>query len=364
MEPIICPGGIVYGDSIIPGGAGYASGSALIEAFQRDEVSRSWWLGASPVSLQMRKEHGGGIWKRSDRLRLADPAAQLGELATYDITHPSSYADIYWTQHERLYEGKPPTIPATYNRVLDWWAGGPWSEARTVGRLPGKWYRYDLRSAYRWAATLGLPDPSTFVVRTKNETRPGVWVVEPLETRIDVAPALRGGGPLVLSTEEIDTMKFRCRVIRGVSWEKTLPADYVERVLKTVPCPKECGRAYWGRFIGRDPLIVRTPDREWSLRRNPWQNMTWGWLIVGRVRLCMWQASAGRAAHIYVDEMVVPFRLPEEWIGEEPGQWREKQRYPDGVDVVRTGHFGPPGAPADMQTGVSRDGTQQGQSAA
>lgn len=354
--PTICPGGLLYGDDVIHGARGYASGPALMQAFERQECARSWWLGTSPVSIELAKEYGGGTWKRSDRFRLDRPAEQLGELAALGIDHPSSYSDVYWTQHETLYKAKPVPLRSTYNKIFDWWAGGPWSEARMIGRLPGAWYRYDLRSAYRWAATQRLPDPSTYVVRSKMGSAPGVWVVEPLERRIDVAPALRGTGLMVLSSEEIDAMKFRCKIVRGVTWEKTLPWDYIERILETLPCPKECGRAYWGRFIGRDPLIVRTPTREWSLRRNPWQNMAWGWLIVGRVRLRVWQASAGRAAHVYVDEMVVPFQLPGEMIGDAPGQWREKRRYPRGVDIVRTGHFGPADGPPDMYTGVGRDG--------
>lgn len=356
-EPIYAAG-LYYGDSIVPGGAGYASANALVYAVERGEVARSWWLGPNPVSVQLTKELGAGIWKRADRFGLEDPAGQLAELARYGIEHPSSYADVFWQKFEDIYERKPPTIRATYNGIFDWWAGGPWSEARMLGRLAGSWYRYDLRSAYRWAATLGLPAPKTYAVRRHPGTRAGIFVVEPLETRIDLAPALRGPGPVVMSTEEIEATKFRCRYVRGVTWEYTYKPGYIERVLGELPCPKPCGRAYWGRFIGRDPLICRTPGKTWSLVKNPWQNMVWGWLIVGRVRQAMWEAAQGRAAHVYVDEMVVPFQLPSDWIGDAPGQWREKRRYPNGVEVIRTGHFGPAGEAPDMQTGVRRHGEE------
>lgn len=345
--------GLTYGTAVYPHEAGYASQAALMEVWRCGDAARSWWLGPRMLSLQLSKQYGGGVWKQTERFKLEKPEADLRKLQRRGIEHPSSYADVFWQMHGMVHGGMPTPLRATYNRIFEWWSGGPWSEARQIGTHRGRWHRYDLRNAYRWAATLGLPDTATFRVQRKMGSAPGMWVMDPAELRPDLAPSLRGGnGLIVISSEEIEATKFRGTVLRGVTWEGTLPVDYIERTLARLHCSAECGRAYWGRMISRDPLTVRmTGGREWDLKRNPWQNFVWGWLIVGRVRTRVFQAAAGRAAHVYVDEVVVPFEIPE---GTAPGSWRKKEIYDQGVTVIRTGHFGPPDAAPAMQTGVKR----------
>jgi len=138
-------------------------------------------------------------------------------------------------------------------------------------------------------------------------------------------------------------------VLRGVEWEQETHPRYVEDVLDKLPCAKQSGRAYWGRWIARDPLVCWTPKREWTMR-NVHANFVWGWLIVGRVRLRLWEV-AREAVHLYVDECVVPHELP---VGDAPGEWHLKEIYPHGVRVLRTGAFGPARGPLSMQTGVAR----------
>lgn len=69
---------------------------------------------------------------------------------------------------------------------------------------------------------------------------------------------------------------------------------------------------------------------------NASQNFVWGWLIVGRVRLRMWEV-AREAAHVYVDEVLVPHELPTAF---GVGHWHLKETYPRGVFVNRTGWYG------------------------
>lgn len=343
---------LAYADTVIPGEAGYAPGLALAAAIESGQVSRSWRLGNRIVSVQLSKPFGKGIWKNSDRFQLEKPTETLAHLESAGIEHPSSWADCY-------HQLAPNTriLPWTFNGMFAWWSGGPWSEARKTGTFNGHWRRYDLQGAYRWAATWGLPDPYSYHVRKRRiGDAPGVWIVELQEHRPDLPSVFAGPtGLVVATTEEIEAYNLKHRVLRGVTWTKELPRDYVESTLLKLPYPKEAGRAYWGRWIARDPLVCWTPAREWPLR-NIRANFVWGWLIVSRVRLRVWEV-AKEAAHVYVDEVLVPHELP---TGGE-GEWKLKQEYLHGVYVNRTGWYGDLRAKSPtMQTGVPNARRREG----
>jgi hypothetical protein len=332
---------LAYGYEIEPGRAGYATGSALGAAWKAGRAAQAWLLGPRIVSLRLTKGEGGGMWKQVERLPTLDPTGLLDALAAMGIPHPSSYADTYHSIAAPL-----PPIRHTYNGMFSWWPGGPWSEALRIGVLAGPWWRYDLISAYRWAATLGLPDPQSFAVTRSLGTVAGLWVCTIKGTRPDLPPCFRGIGPVVLSTEEIEQYKVRVEVHRGVTWTSMFPRDYVEHTLRRLPCAKDAGRAYWGRWIAKDPLRCWTPSREWNMR-NVFANFVWGWLIVGRVRSRLWEVAAN-AAHCYVDEVLVPHQLP---TSDALGGWHCKEIYPKGIRVVRTGAYGPLGQSLTMSTG-------------
>lgn len=334
---------------VVPGRSGYAPGAALARAFDRKMCGRAWLLGPRLVSMQLSKAYGGGIWKSTDRLPMDPDHANdnLDRLEAAGVYHPASYGDCY---HQLVGMRKP--LPWTYNGLFFQWPGGPWSEALKVGDFPGRWYRYDLKSAYRWAATLndGPPDPETYRVVTELAyDEPGLWVCEIDGDRSRLPNALRANGPVVLSSEEIFGYGIRplVNVIRGVTWSRTLGAGHIESTLQRLPCAQLAGRAYWGRWIARDPLQVWTPARAWSMR-NIAAHYVWGWLIVGRVRLRVWQAAKD-AAHVYVDEILTPHELE---TGHELGAWHLKETYPRGVTVRRTGHYGAIDGPLTMMTGV------------
>lgn len=326
---------------------GYASDGDLISAYRKGRFARSWWLGPRLVSGQLASAEGAGLWKTVERLPTTAPDTLFPALEAAGVHHPASYADAY---HQLA--PKVEWRPAIYNRIFEGWSGGPWSEARRVGEFRGRWYRYDLRQAYRWAATLGLPEPSTYRLRPRYVDAPGLWLAELKAPRPDLPNCFHGVTPVVVSTEEIEVYGLRVKVWRGVTWERVTGPEYVERTLERLPCPREAGRAFWGRWIARDPLVVRTAAKEWQLTTNPWRHFIWGWLIVGRVRLRVWQA-APEAAHVYVDEIVVPHQLP--LTEDRLGAWRPKSEYPDGITVHRTGHFGPRRGTPSMQTGEPRN---------
>lgn len=347
MSAATDPRPLAYGRFVEPEARGYATGEGLMGAYQAGRLARSWWLGPRLVSGQAVSAEGRGLWKATERLPTGTPETLLPALEAAGVHHPASYADAYHQLAPRS-----TMLRAGWNRLFEWWPGGPWAEAKLTGELRGRWYRYDLRQAYRWAATLGLPVPDTFRFRRRWIDAPGLWVGELLDVRPDLPAIFRRTPPVVMSTEEIVQYGVRFHAWRGVTWERTHPADYVERTLALLPCPNESGRAYWGRWISRDPLVCKTAGRTWELKANPWRNFVWGWLIVGRVRLRVWEVAA-EAAHVYVDEVVLPHPLPE--TPDVLGSWRPKEEYPDGLTVHRVGSFGPRDGPPSMQTGVPRD---------
>lgn len=342
---------LLYNQPVTGGASGYTSASSLTMAWQNGQCAKVWRLGTRIMSAALGKEMGAGLWKVTDRLNTDEPDALLDALEAVGVKHPSSFADCY---HQMAPE--VPRVRTTFNGMFEWWPGGPWSEARLTGDHKGTWRRYDLVSAYRWAATLGLPDPTTYhAVTSWSSDVSGLYVCELLDARPDLPPIFRGHGPVVMSSEEIEGYGVRVNILRGVQWSSDYPRTYVEHTLRKLPCAKESGRAYWGRWIARDPLVCwERSGKEWEMR-NVAANFVWGWLIVGRVRLKLWEASQG-AAHVYVDEVVTPAELP---TGDRLGDWHLKETYPNGVRVVRTGAYGPLGGSFTMQTGVSRNGTDQ-----
>lgn len=296
------------------------------------------------MSGQIRNDLGGGMWKCEARFRPALTLSLLGELAPLGIRQPASYGSCYHALTDS------PRVTHTLNQVFAWWPGGPWQEARTTGKFFGKHYRYDLCSAYRWAATLGLPNTATFRV-WKNHPDPrgvnGLWVAALRQTDANrVPPLLSGPGPVVVSSEDLRLYDLTpARIYRGVTWTETLPSDFVEQTLARLPCAKQSGRAYWGRWITRDRLTCKTTGNEWSLP-NLATNFVWGFLIIARVRARVWQVSR-QALHVYVDEVLVPHEIE---TGPNMGDWQLKETY-DGIDVRGTGWLGTTSGATVMHTG-------------
>lgn len=337
---------MLYTDTVTANDCGYASSVSLVNTWQDGQAERIWCLGSRVISLKLERKHGGGVWKTVERMPLDRPLPQLQQLRLAGVEHPSSWADTFHQVAPSVRR-----IKHTYNAMFSWWSGGPWEEALKTGTLAGQWYRYDLVSAYRWAATLGLPNPDTYRVtehpRKHGVLLPGLWLARITSDRTRLPSAYRVNDMVVVSTEDIETYKLNVDIERGVTWSESFPADYVEHILAKLPYPKEAGRAYWGRWVARDPLICRTKAREWTMQ-NVFANFVWGWLIVHRVRQRVW-LHAREAAHVYVDEVVVPHELP---TSADIGAWHLKEMYPDGIIVKRTGWYGGTHRSATMQTGV------------
>lgn len=340
---------LLIADEIVYGADGYAPRLQLDKAFAANHFSVSWWQGGNIMSGKLKSELGGGLWKNRNRFMPPITEPLLTELEAVGVRQPASYGSCFHALTSS------PRVKHTVNAIFNWWPGGPWQEALTTGRHFGKHYRYDLCSAYRWAATLGLPDMSTLKVwegYTDPQSVNGLWVVtlNPyLTTTRSLPPLFRGSGPVVMSSEDMRLYGVTPALVhRGVTWDRSLSGDYVENTLARLPCPKQVGRAYWGRWIARDKLVCRNDSRSWELP-NVVANFVWGMLIISRVRGKVWEAS-NQALHVYVDEVITPHELP---TGEALGDWRLKETY-DGIEVCGTGWFGTLAGSRIMRTGVPR----------
>lgn len=331
---------------IVYGANGYTNMLALTKAYAQGHFSRSWWQGANLISGQLDASLGGGLWKCDNRFRPALTYPLLDSLQQLGIKQPASYSSCY-----HAIATQPPRVTYTLNQIFSWWPGGPWQEAKTTGKFFGAHYRYDLCSAYRWASTLGLPDVTTFRVWRRHPNPrevDGLWVVSLPENKRHGLPPLLRDNPVVVSSEDLRIYDLTpTEVHRGVTWTKFLAADYVEQTLSQLPCAKEAGRAYWGRWIARDRLTCRTKNNQWALP-NLTTNFVWGFLIIARVRSKVWQ-SASNALHVYVDEILIPHEIE---TGDKLGDWRLKEAYPKGVNVMATGWLSTPNGNTIMRTGM------------
>ena len=337
----------------VPGRSGWCDGAALYALATNGSARRSWWLGPKLVGIEA--EHGG-YWKPVAGLPDFDPHVDPELLAALGCPHPASWGSVF--RHLMKREGSaPPWLPATMAGHFRAWSGGPWSEARQVGLLPGVWWRSDLRAAYRWAGSIGLPDPRTFRMWHRSEgRRPGLWWAEHTGTPDPELPAALRDRRIVVSDEELERLPLSVRRLSGVTWAPGKPwggPGWLDRILNPLlpRWQRVMGRAYWGAWLGSSRLRCVTPCRAWELPSRA-ALPPWALVIIGRVRLRVWELAAkADGAHVHVDEVIT--RTPPAY-GDAPGDWHLKQCYPAGLEVHRTGHFGAPGARADMMTGVSR----------
>lgn len=253
----------------------------------------------------------------------------LREYDFYNVPRPSGYADVF---HEHF---KSPRVNWSVNAVLSPALAGAWQEATNVGIHFGKYYRYDMRSAYLWAATLGFPDPTTYQRSIKLREN-GLYRVKLL------APSPGAPFPFNQATEclatrlEMETYNLRvASVITGVTWTSTIPGDPIIDAVRLVSTWKQAGRSYWGRWAMASKVECVAGDKHWYLP-NTALNIPWAHLVISRVKMRLWEFTK-HAVHVYVDSVITSERLP---TGDNIGDWRLEKEYPGGVLVRGPGQYG------------------------
>lgn len=262
----------------------------------------------------------------------------LEEYATLDPKSPASS----WASGFRCFF-REPWATGTSQAFFGAKFAGAWQSALVRGEVKGGLQKYDLNSAYGWAASLGLPDPRTFSPTFDLSNQRAVLMVSAI-ARVDHPPSPFIGGlerDYLVSSDEILAYKLDVRrVYWGTTWGRTLDlCPALDRIRDHFTDWKKVLRSFWGAWAARRGPTCQTFDagivtKKWRLP-NRFRNFVWAHLVISRVKAKVW-AAARRAVHVYVDSVITPDSLP---TGSDIGEWRLCKEYPEGVVIYQTGLY-------------------------
>lgn len=254
----------------------------------------------------------------------------LREYSSFEVPRPSGYADVF---HERY---RSPRIHYSINNVLAPALAGGWQAAISPGIHNGRLYKYDMRSAYLWASTLGMPDTRTYHrSRTPWKSKEGVFRIKLLRTQKNAPFPFSQARECLATNLEIETYNLAiAEVIDGVTWEGLSDPTPIMAAIKTVSTWKQAGRSYWGRWGQAEKITCHANGKTWQLP-NGSLNIPWAHLIISRVKMRLHQA-ASRAVHVFIDSIITPERIK---TGDNLGDWRLEKTY-DGIFIRGPGQYG------------------------
>jgi len=257
----------------------------------------------------------------------------LREYADHNVPRPSGYADVF---HEKY---TSPRVTWSINATLAPAMAGGWQESLRSGKHFGTYRRYDMRSAYLWAATLGLPDTRTYqrsLSPWKNGNRDGVYRVKLLRVSPNAPFPFNSALECLASNIEIETYNLAvAEVIDGVTWKNSIDTRSLMEAITAVSTWKQAGRSYWGRWAQMTRVMCHSEKKKWSLP-NITLNIPWAHMIVSRVKMRLWE-NASNALHVFVDSVITPDILK---TGSELGDWRLEKTYKTGVVIRGPGQYG------------------------
>ena len=266
---------------------------------------------------------------------------------TFGVSFPSGWVAPFRAQY------RAKRLTWSYNAPFASAFHGGWQQALRRGDIPGPLYKYDLRSAYLWALTPGLPDPRTFRRTRCLASTPALFRVRlarpepsapfPYNTFTDVNATGEEIGAYGLDVAD---------VLAGVAWRRDCRDADVDRIYQQVTAPsfwKRTARSYWGLWAQtRDVGCHVASGKSWALPPVT-ANYVWAHMIVSRVRRRVADAVTSRAAHVFVDSIITPDVLP---VGPNVGEWRVDATYAGGLHVRGTGWYAEPGRPWEKAAGV------------
>lgn len=293
--------------------------------------SRYWSFHRMPTTVAL----PGGRFAKSlngfaDHLEENAFQELLREYSSYGVPRPSGYADVF---HEHF---RSPRVRWSVNATLAPCVAGGWQAAIVPGVHHGTFYRYDMRSAYLWAGSLGLPDTRTYH-RSKRpwKNRDGVFRIKLLRPALNAPFPFNQARECLATNLEIETYNLQIgEVIDGVTWSGLVDTDAMLTAVKTVSTWKQAGRAYWGRWGQSQKIECHSNGKTWFLP-NIALNVPWAHLIISRVRMRLWEFST-RALHVFIDSIITPERFK---TGDALGDWRLEKTY-DGVFIRGPGQYG------------------------
>jgi hypothetical protein len=311
------------------------------------KYGRFWMFHSVPTTVALpdnrfaKSLKGFGSHETEDQFR-----ALLDECASHGVPRPSGYADIF---HERF---RSPRVNYSVNAMLAPAFAGGWQEAIRTGLHKGPHYKYDLRSAYLWAGSLGLPDTRTYTRSLRIGRFNGLYRIRLKEINPLAPFPFNRSLECIASVEEIETYGLQVdKVLEGVVWKRTVSGDAILEAVMGVSFWKQAGRSYWGKWSQLARVQCVANGKKWYIP-NLALNIPWAHLIVSRVKKRLWEASDG-AVHVFVDSVITPKQIA---TGDRVGDWRLETTYENGVLIRGTGQYGDAKAKKlDRMAGVRKD---------
>ena len=330
-----------------PGRDAYVSQQQLRGLVKRG--SRWWTFHGAPTTVHL---EGNSYAKRIDGFthHLDNEETFLELLREYGeqgCPRPTGYADVFHAHHRTA------RVPWSVNAMLAPALAGGWQAALIPGIFRGVYHRYDMRSAYLWAGSLGLPDPATYQAASSISKRlSGVYRVTLTERHPDAPYPFTKAREALATDEEIELYGLKVgRVIAGVTWRRLLDPEPMMEAIRRVSTWKQAGRSYWGRWGQTAQVMCHTrTGKSWAIP-NVSANVPAAALIIARVKARVWTAAAA-AVHVYIDSVITPRTLR---TGPALGDWKLEHTYHDGVIIKAPGWYGPIGQPLEKMAGVPKN---------
>ena len=306
------------------------------------DANRWWTFHRMPTTVELPNvsfpKHTSGpryakLWDRftdhSDKDAFLELLREYRELG---VARPGGYADVF---HKRY---KTPHVAWSVNAMLAPAFAGGWQDALRVGVHSGTYYKYDMRSAYLWAGSQGMPDPKTYRRTLEySATRPGVYRIELVAPERSAPFPFNRAKECLASSEEIETYGLQIKsVITGVTWTRTIDPENMLSNVRAVSTWKQAARSYWGRWGQTARVECHAGGKTWNLP-NIAANIPWAHLIVSRVKLKLWHAVDASTVHVYVDSLLTQKPIV---TGDGIGDWKLEQTYTNGLIVRGTGQYG------------------------
>lgn len=315
----------------VEGCDGYAPSELLPDV----GIRRRWTYNGVVRSVEWRE---GGVVKMLESFpkHASVDAMQslLDECAVRGVVRPSSYGDLF---HQRIYQ--PPSRASFRKMFAGGRIPGGWNAIRERMRHRGELFKYDVRSAYLWALAQGLPHPDTFRI-VRRVDGPGVyWAPSPNYHFLPHPWNKPGWYPA--TEEELLALPISISEIKwGVAFTPgTLDTGPWVDDIRQWSCAKVVGQAYWGRWVAGLSAVAETLGNDGELRsarelHDGRKNPIWGALITSRLRLRLWRlwdSGERRIFRVFTDSILTDTEID---TGDEIGDWRLVDHYPDGAIIT------------------------------
>lgn len=298
-------------------------------------IRRRWTYNGLTRSVEWRD---GGVVKSYETFT-AHPTqemlrALLDECEARNVVRPSSYGDLF---HKRIHQ--PPTRASHRKMFAGACIPGGWNASRDKVIYRGELWQYDVRSAYLWALSLGLPHPMTFR-EVRRVSGPGLyWAPSPNYPFLPHPWNKAGWFPA--TEEELLALPISTKDIQwGIAFQPgTLDTSPWIQDIRQWSCWKSVGQSYWGRWIAASSAVAETITESGELatardlpdnRRNP----IWGAIITSRLRLrlwALWDSGERRTFRVFTDSIVTDTEID---TGENIGDWKLVNYFPHGAAIA------------------------------